>query len=354
MTNRAPISPHFADPLLARPGHLVTWSPCHLVTRRKAAALVSAVAILLVVAAFAGLFLSTHAAQLSTEEAGIHRLRAQAATMAATQLTLWELSNDSDLQEDMARVVYEGDTSFAADPLFLFQGDLAGATFSVAVWPGAETVRLRSRGTSGGAYFERWAHTPMQLVMSRNLLVGGDFEDPSVINRWPLWLGTHTLRTWCAGYGFSLEDDPRGWGWGAMPWNITRDSGNHFAESLRRSNTMGQYVDANGAKGTLVLDFDYIRTSGSLEVTVRGVNALPRSGLLVPGLPTYRDWTDAGTVLYDSNNLSKASSWTHFRASLDAGEGYTYYAVHVAAQGGSGTPHSPQRAIDNLALTASH
>ena len=329
-------------------------SPCHLATRRKAAALVSAVAILLVVAAFAGVFLSTHAAQLSTEEAGIHRLRAQAATMAATQLTLWELSNDSDLQEAMARVVYEDDTSFAADPLFLFQGDLAGATFSVDVWPGAETVRLRSRGVSGDMYFERWAHTPMQLVMSRNLLVGGHFEDPSVINRWPLWLGTYSLGTWCAGYGFSLLDDPRGWGWGAMPWNITRDSGNHFAESLRHSNTMGQYVEANGAKGTLVLDFDYIRTSRNLEVTVRGVNALPRSGLLIPGLRTYRDWTDAGTVLYDSNNLPKAGSWTHFRASLDAGEGYTYYAVHVSAQGGSGSSHSPRRAIDNLALTASH
>jgi hypothetical protein len=344
------------------PCHLVTLSPSPLppfprsrvTTCRKGAALVSAVAILLVVAAFAGIFLSAHAAQLSTEEAGIHRLRAQAAAMAATQLTLWELSNESDLQEDLARVVYEGDTSFEADPLFLFQGDLAGATFSVAVWPGAETVRLRSRGVSGDVYFERWAHAPMELVTSRNLLVGGDFEDSGVINRWPLWLGTYTLGTWCAGYGFSLVDDPREWGWGALPWNITRDFGNHFAESLHQSNTMGEYVEGDGAKGTLVLDFDYIRTTGNLEVTVRGVDALPRSGLLVPGLPGYRDWTDAGTVLYDSHNLPKADSWTHFRASLDAGDGYTYYAVHVSAQGGSGTPHSPQRAIDNLTLAVSH
>ena len=42
--------------------------------RRRAATLVSAVAILLVVAAFAGLFLSVHATHVSTAEAEINRL----------------------------------------------------------------------------------------------------------------------------------------------------------------------------------------------------------------------------------------------------------------------------------------
>lgn len=322
--------------------------------RRKAAALVSAVAILLIVAAFAGVFLSVHTAQLSTEETAIHRLRAQAAAMAATHLTLWELNTDSELQAAVGRVVYEGDTSFEADPLFSVQGDLAGATFNVDVWPGADTVRLRSRGTSGGVYFERWAHSPMQLVASRNLLVGGDFEDPSVISGWPVWLGESSLGTWCAAYGFGFVDDPSRRGGGTGPWNITCDSGNHFAESFRQSSTMGQYVEGNGAKGTLVLEFDYVRTSGNMRVTVRGVNTLPGSGQLVPGTSTYSDWTSAGTVLYESTNLPRADSWAHFRVNLDAGEGYTYYAVQVLAQGGVGPPTSPRRAVDNLALIASH
>ena len=130
--------------------------------RRNAAALVSVVEILIVVAAFAGVFLSVHSAQVSTEEAGIHRLRA-AAALAATHLTLWELGNDSDLRTAMARVVYEGDTSFEADPLIEVQGDLAGATFSVDVWPGDDTLRLKSTGVSGGVYYDRWAQMPLTL-----------------------------------------------------------------------------------------------------------------------------------------------------------------------------------------------
>jgi hypothetical protein len=129
--------------------------------QRKAAALVSMVAILLIVAAFAGVFLNVHAVQLSTEETGIHRLRAQAAAQAATHLTLWELRNNADLQDAMARVVYEGDTSFGADPLFNVTGDLAGATFEVDVWPGVDTVRLKSRGICGGVYYDRWSQMPM-------------------------------------------------------------------------------------------------------------------------------------------------------------------------------------------------
>ncbi|MCK4342225.1 MAG: hypothetical protein KAY37_10945 [Phycisphaerae bacterium] len=137
--------------------------------RRNAAALISAVAILLVVAAFAALLISVHTVRLSTAEAEVHRLRAEAAALAATQLTLWEVSNDADLKAALARVVYEGDTSFEADPLFQIQGDLAGAAFHADVWPGDDTVRLKSRGTSGGAYYDRWAHMPM-------VLGGGQFE----------------------------------------------------------------------------------------------------------------------------------------------------------------------------------
>jgi hypothetical protein len=131
--------------------------------QRRAAALISAVAILVVVAVFAAVFLSVHSVQLATEENSIHRLRAEAATLAATQLTLWKLENDADLQNALARAVYEGDTSFEADPLFKVSGDLAGATFSVDLWPGVDTVRLKASGVSGGVYYDRWAQMPLSL-----------------------------------------------------------------------------------------------------------------------------------------------------------------------------------------------
>jgi hypothetical protein len=132
--------------------------------RRTAAALVSMIVILVVVAAFAAVFLSVHTARLATEEHAVHRLRAQAATLAATHLTLWKLRNDTELQDSLARVIYEGDTPFAADPLFEVNGELAGATFSVDVWPGADTVRLKSTGISGGIYYERWAQIAIELA----------------------------------------------------------------------------------------------------------------------------------------------------------------------------------------------
>ena len=131
---------------------------------RRAAALVSAVAILLVVAAFAGLFLSVHATHVSTAEAEINRLRAQAAALAATQLTLWNLSHDTAQQADVARVVYEHDTSFAAKPLFQIDGSLAGAAFHVDLWPGEDRVRLKTTANAGGVYFTRWAQMPLALA----------------------------------------------------------------------------------------------------------------------------------------------------------------------------------------------
>jgi Tfp pilus assembly protein PilX len=147
--------------------------------QRTSAALVSVVAILLVVAAFAGVFLSVHTAQVSITETGIHRLRAQAAAMAATHLTLWQLSNDSDLQDAIGRVVSEGDTSFDTDPLFHLTGDLAGATFDVDVWPGVEVVRVRSRGVSGGAYYDRWG----EMALGVDLPFGNDEVESSDLNR---------------------------------------------------------------------------------------------------------------------------------------------------------------------------
>jgi Tfp pilus assembly protein PilX len=151
----------------------------------RGAALVSVVAILLIVAAFAGVFLSVHTAQISTEEAGIHRLRAQAAAQAATQLALWQLQNDADLLDAVARVVHEGDTSFAADPLITVTGDLAGATFGTDLWPGPDTVRLRSTGVSGGTYYTRWAQMSIDS--------GATFGNEQVESTGLRWLGSEQL-----------------------------------------------------------------------------------------------------------------------------------------------------------------
>lgn len=131
--------------------------------QRRAAALVSAVAILVVVAAFTALFLSIHATQLTDYESGFRRLRAEAAAVAGTHLALWRISNDTDLQESLARPVFEKDTSFDADPVLTFNGDLAGATFQALAWPGDDTVRLKTTGVSGGVYSARWAQMPLTL-----------------------------------------------------------------------------------------------------------------------------------------------------------------------------------------------
>jgi len=319
---------------------------------RHAAALISAVAILVIAAAFAALLLHTHGAQLASEETGIHRLRAQAAAQAATHLTLWKLSNDADWQQAMARVVYERDTSFSADPLFEINGDLAGATFEVNVWPGPDTVRLKATGISGGAYAERWAQAPMLLAAADNLLVGGDFENPDAISSTSYWRGAASLNSWIAGYGIreggsSWRDYLR-----AYFWTVDSDAGNHFAHGPRWENTMGQYVDGQGAKGRMTLEFDYLLRAGSLTVTVRGVDRLPRGGLLYPNNRTYRDWAHAGKVLYESGRLPRAKDWKHRSVTVDARDGYEYYAVMITSQGGSYRPTSAERAVDNLSLVA--
>ncbi len=129
--------------------------------RPGGAALISAIVLLVIISAVAALLLSVHTAQLSSETAGVQRLRAEAAALAASQLTLWKIGSDSGLKSDLSRVVYENDTSFSATPLFQVTGDLVGASFVVDVWPGPDTLRLKSRGVSGGYYYDRWSHMPM-------------------------------------------------------------------------------------------------------------------------------------------------------------------------------------------------
>lgn len=140
---------------------------------RKAAALVSMIVLLVVVATFAGVFLNAHDARVALEEAGVQRLRAEAAAMAATHITLWQLKNNSVLRADLARVVYENDTAYDAPPLYEIAGELTGTEFQVAVWPGPDSVRLRTRGISDGVYYERWTQMPLRLETTDDPLAGG-------------------------------------------------------------------------------------------------------------------------------------------------------------------------------------
>ena len=130
---------------------------------RKAAALVSMIVLLVVVATFAGVFLNVHDTRVALEETAVQRLRAQAAALAATQITLRQLKHNAVLQADLARVVYEGDTAFDAPPLYQIRGELTGTQFLVEVWPGSDAVRLKATGISDGVYYERWTQMPLRL-----------------------------------------------------------------------------------------------------------------------------------------------------------------------------------------------
>lgn len=131
--------------------------------QRRAAALISAVALLLIMAVFAALFLNMHSTHIASTELAVHRLRAQAAALAATQLTLWSVQRDPNLQSALAHAVQRGDTSFDSTPLIRADGNLAGASFHVELWPGPDTARVRAIGTSGGVEFERWTQMPIVL-----------------------------------------------------------------------------------------------------------------------------------------------------------------------------------------------
>ncbi len=140
---------------------------------RRAAALISAIAILLIVAAFSALCLSVFAAQISIEQAGVQRLRAEAAAMAGTHLALWQIGNDSDLANCLARSVAEDDTSFDTTPLITVDGELLGAAFTVDVWPGEDMARVRSQASAGAVSYVRWTQIPL-------VLGGAQFETGTV------------------------------------------------------------------------------------------------------------------------------------------------------------------------------
>lgn len=132
-------------------------------SQRRAAALISAIAILLIMAAFAAMFLDVHSTHVSSTELAVHRLRAEAAALAATQLTLWSVQRDPNLQSALARVIQQGDTSFDTTPLIRVDGNLTGVAFRVELWPGPDTARVRAVGTSGSVEFERWTQMPIVL-----------------------------------------------------------------------------------------------------------------------------------------------------------------------------------------------
>ena len=166
---------------------------CHPVVTRGVA-MVSAIALLLIIGTVAAVLLSVKSAAVSTQKAEVQRLRAAAAAMGATQLAVWQIGNDNVLALDLARVVCEGDTSFNATSLFQFDGDLAGANFTVEVWPGADTVRLKSLASAGGNYFERWAQIPLTSLVPGFTLSSGDavlFQDNAMADSFDSRLGAY-------------------------------------------------------------------------------------------------------------------------------------------------------------------
>jgi hypothetical protein len=317
--------------------------------RKSAAALVSMIVILVAVAAFAGAFLNVHDTRVALEEAGVQRLRAEAAAMAATHITLRQLKTNSVLQADMARVVYEKDTAFDAPPLYEIAGDLTGTVFQIAVWPGLDSVRLRARGISDGVYYERWTQMPMRLRTTDNLLLGGDFEDPAAIGAQGRWDGAASVEKWIAGYGFSLVDDPRLDATGVNAWNVTLQGGNHVAEATYWSNAFCQYVAGTG-DDRLDFSFDYLKSQGTLRVKIYGADELPAAGWVSPGNSTYTALMSSGTLLYDSGSLATAADWTPVAAVVSGAKNYEYIKVVVGAVGGGATPATLERGVDNVVL----
>jgi hypothetical protein len=318
---------------------------CH---RKRAAALISAVAILLIAATFAALLLSVHTAQLSTGTQLVQRTRADAAARGGLQLALWRLHHDSDLQNCLAKALDANDTSYAASPLIQVNGTLPGAAFHTDIWPGPTKVRIRATATAGDAAGECWAQVPLSM-QADNLLVNGNFEGANGINTTNQWQGAANLGQWCAGNGVTRVDDPR-----TMPgensWNITAQSGNHFADHcVKEKNTIGQIVASAGRTGTLTLSFDYLRSSGNMSVTVRGMDTLPAATTLTPGGAGLATWSGSGTQLYDSGSLGNAGSWTHSTASINDTHAYAYYGVFIIISSNNNVG-GIELAVDNFVL----
>lgn len=129
--------------------------------QRSAAMLVSVIVLLVAVAVLTACFLQTRVAQISVETAAVQRLRAAAAALGGAQVTLWQIQNTPDALAGLARVVAANDVSFSGAPLLEARGELAGANFEIAAWPGADALRLRARGVCGAAQEERWLQIPL-------------------------------------------------------------------------------------------------------------------------------------------------------------------------------------------------
>lgn len=124
--------------------------------RRRGAALVMAVALLLLVSIVAATLLSVHTTQVSTDTLRLRSLRARATAFGAAQIMAWTLTQDETLQDALARAIAEHDTDFTAPALFQYTGTHNGATFTVDTWPGEKLVRLHATADDDGVFAEQW------------------------------------------------------------------------------------------------------------------------------------------------------------------------------------------------------
>ncbi len=139
--------------------------------KRRGAALITAVILLLVMATISLAMLGMRTTDVATYANATARLRADAAALGALQLAARQLAADPDLQAAAAMVIdHEGDTWTAdTDPLFAFDGALGAATFTVEVWPRPDAFRLRARGVCAGHHAERWARLPLTRAAAEEM-----------------------------------------------------------------------------------------------------------------------------------------------------------------------------------------
>lgn len=131
--------------------------------RRRAAALITAIVLLVAIAAITSAVLPSHTAEVSATTASALHLRAEAAALSGLHVAIHRLRNDPALAAALARAIAENDTSLSAPPLITFEGAHGGATWTVRVWPRSGELRIEATGEAAGSYVTRWARIPVTL-----------------------------------------------------------------------------------------------------------------------------------------------------------------------------------------------
>ncbi len=132
-------------------------------TRRDAAALITAIVLLVMLSAITGVVLPSRTAQVTQATQDVLHLRAEAAALSGLHVAIHRLRNDATLAAVLSRAIAENDTSLTAPPLVTFNGTHGGATWTVRVWPRSGELRIEASAEAAGSYVTRWARVPVTL-----------------------------------------------------------------------------------------------------------------------------------------------------------------------------------------------